>query len=62
MTASQIEASTRSLAASMSKLGPAPPSGARSPRRRGTSRSSATAAHEAPLTACARTLVRRPAP
>ena len=61
MTASQIDARTRSLAASMSKLRPVP-AGAAARRRSGTPRSSATAAHEAPLTACARSLVRRPAP
>ncbi len=62
MIASQIEASTRSEATSISALRPGDPVGAVARSVSGTPSPSATRAHEAPLTACARTLVRRPAP
>ena len=62
MTASQIDASTRSDPTSISALRPVVPSGAAARSASGTPRPSATRAHEAPLTACARTFVRRPAP
>ncbi len=62
MMASQIEASTRSEATSISALRPVVPSGAAARSESGTSSSRATFAQEAPLTAWARTLVSRPAP
>ena len=61
MTASQTEASTRSDSTSMAALRPVP-SGAAAVSRSGTPSSRATRAHDCPLTAWARTLVRRPAP
>src|SRR5262245_5746557 len=61
MTASHTDASTRSDSISISALRPVP-SGAVARRPSGTPRPCATRAHEAPLTACARTLVSRPAP
>ena len=61
MIASHTDASTRSLPASIWKLRPVP-TGAAVSRRSRTPSSRATSAHEAPLTACARTLVSRPAP
>src|SRR3954452_5664399 len=61
MIASQTEASTRSESTSMSAVRPVP-SGAAFRSSSGTSSARATRAHDEPLTACARTLVRRPAP
>src|ERR687895_1221937 len=61
MIASQTEASTRSEPTSISALRPVP-SGAADRSSSGTWSPSATRAHEGPLTACARTLVSRPAP
>src|ERR671914_1626319 len=62
MIASQIEASTRSEPTSISALRPVVPSGAAARSSSGTRRPRATRAQEGPLTACARTLVSRPAP
>ena len=62
MIASQIEASTRSEATSISALRPVVPSGAAARSASGTPSPRATRAQDAPLTAWARTLVRRPAP
>ena len=63
MIASQTEASTRSESTSMSALRPVLPSRRRWRGARPARPSSrATRAHDAPLTACARTLVSRPAP
>ena len=62
MIASQIDASTRSEATSISALRPVVPSGAAARSESGTPSPCATRAQEAPLTAWARTLVRRPAP
>ena len=59
--ASQTEASTRSESISISALRPVP-SGAHARMRSGTPSARATRAQEGPLTACARTFVRRPAP
>ena len=61
MIASHTDASTRSESTSMSAVRPVP-SGAASRSSSGTSSARATRAHDGPLTACARTLVSRPAP
>ncbi len=62
MIASQIEASTRSDSKSISALRPVVPAGAALSSSSATPSPRATRAHEAPLTAWARTFVRRPAP
>src|SRR5918995_3156294 len=62
MIASHTEASTRSESTSMSALRPVLPSGAVARNSSGTPSSRATRAHDAPLTAWARTFVSRPAP
>ena len=62
MIASHTEASTRSDSTSVAAPRPAPPSGAAARSASGTPSSRATRAHDAPLTAWARTLVSRPAP
>src|SRR5918992_2684175 len=62
MIASQIEASTRSEPTSISALRPVVPLGAAARSSPGTRSPCATRAQDGPLTACARTLVRRPAP
>ena len=61
MIASQIEARTRSEPTSISALRPVP-SGDVARSSSGTPRVRANRAQEGPLTAWARTLVRRPAP
>src|SRR5918999_2488151 len=62
MMASQIEARTRSGPTSSSALRPVVPSGAAERSSCGTLSPRATRAQDGPLTAWARTLVRRPAP
>src|ERR671914_2491229 len=62
MMASQIEARTRSEPTSSSALRPVVPSGAAERSSSGTLSPRATRAQDGPLTAWARTLVRRPAP
>ncbi len=62
MIASQTDARTRSESTSIAALRTVAPSGASRRSSSGTPSSRATRAQEGPLTACARTLVRRPAP
>src|SRR5918999_1004377 len=62
MTASQIDASTRSEPTSSSALRPVVPSGTLPRSSSSTPSPRATRAHDGPLTAWARTFVNRPAP